>query len=102
MMRSEPRQISRRRFLTRTGGATFVLALGAIPVIQGSGSSVKKLNGELSPWVYLDTNGHITFHNPAAEMGQGSMTALAVIFADEMDVPWTDVSVDFSPIEPDI
>ena len=83
------------------GGATFVLTLGSIPAIRDT-LSPDHLNGELSPWVHLNQQGQITFLNPAAEMGQGSMTALAAIFAEEMDVPWSQVHIDFSPIEPDI
>jgi isoquinoline 1-oxidoreductase beta subunit len=56
----------------------------------------------LTAWVKLAEDGAITIYNPAAEMGQGSMTSLPVLFAEEMDADWSRVSVEFSPQESDV
>jgi isoquinoline 1-oxidoreductase beta subunit len=98
--------ISRRGFLKAAGGVTFAVAAYALlPKLpfggeaEASGEFVEK---EINAWVRISADGKITIYNPAAEMGQGSMTALPIIIAEEMDADWYDVTIENSPIEPDI
>ncbi|MGI9544889.1 MAG: molybdopterin cofactor-binding domain-containing protein [Cyclobacteriaceae bacterium] len=94
--------ISRRKFLAGAGGLTFVVAAGAVwPRLPlGNKPDAEKL--AISAWVHLDTDGQVTIFNPASEMGQGSMSALAVLIAEEMDADWSRVTVENSPMDPDI
>ena len=98
---SKSSAISRRSFLRTAGGVTFAIALSPALAFTGNSRTGTLANGQLSAWVHLDGDGKITIYNPAAEMGQGSMTALAVILAEEMDAKWEDVTIEFSPIEPE-
>ncbi len=93
---------SRRDFIKSSAGVALVIgATGGITQLFScqnavtAAAQVKKI--PLTAWVFLAANGAITIYNPAAEMGQGSMTALPVIFAEEMDADWNKVQVEFSP-----
>lgn len=102
-----PKSFSRRDFIKSTGGvALFVGASGLLPQLI-SCSDTKRLKKqleqqEITAWVQINEAGEITIYNPAAEMGQGSMTSLPLIFAEEMDADWSMVKVQFSPQETEI
>lgn len=98
---------TRRDFLKSSSGvALFIGVSGIIPQII-SCSDTKRIQEQLekhpiTAWVQITEDGEITIYNPAAEMGQGSMTALPLLFAEEMDADWSKVQVEFSPQETEI
>ena len=47
----------------------------------------------LSPWVSIAPDGTITIMSAATEMGQGSMTSLPLIIAEELDADWSKVRI---------
>ena len=94
--------ISRRKFLAGAGGLTFVVATGAIWPRLSAGTIIEAEKRAITAWVHLDTEGQVTIFNPASEMGQGSMSALAVLIAEEMDADWSKVVIENSPMDPDI
>lgn len=106
-MSTSPKSINRREFLkTSSGVALFIGVSGIMPCIISCKNTqeIKEQfqKHQLTAWVQITEDGEITIYNPAAEMGQGSMTALPVIFAEEMDADWSRVQVEFSPQEVDI
>jgi isoquinoline 1-oxidoreductase beta subunit len=93
--------LKRRDFLVGVGvsGLGLVFGLDLKPAI-GAGTEVDKNGtgaGLKTAWVRIAPDGGITIMAPAAEMGQGTMTALAVIFAEELDADWNKVAIEFSP-----
>ncbi len=98
--------LSRRQFLTAAGGITFVVtATALVPRYLYAGEDGPPGAGEkkqITAWVHLAVDGRITILNPSAEMGQGSMTALPVLVAEEMDADWAMVHIEHSPVEPSI
>jgi len=45
----------------------------------------------LTAWVEIDTNGIATIRIPVPEIGQGVRTSLAMLVAEELEVPWENV-----------
>ena len=114
---SPPREASqsRRTFLRKAGGGlSFVVVFGPAGLAARRTDSPGTLDAPMgadapdSPaaehpfgaWVRIATDGQVLIYNPAAEMGQGSMTALPVILAEEMDADWEKVRIEHSPVEP--
>ncbi|UCD61026.1 MAG: xanthine dehydrogenase family protein molybdopterin-binding subunit [Flavobacteriaceae bacterium] len=94
--------LSRREFLKTSGGVALLIGVSGILPQMISCKNKKEAQEiiekhSLSAWVQLTNDGRVIIYNPAAELGQGSMTSLPAIFAEEMDADWSTVSVEFSP-----
>ncbi|HET6492922.1 MAG TPA: molybdopterin cofactor-binding domain-containing protein, partial [Burkholderiales bacterium] len=88
--------IGRRRFMVGAAGFTFGVAFGVPKILElasGEAAAASAKNVSMNPWVTLSTDGMVTIMSPAAEMGQGSLTSLPVILADEMDADWSKVKI---------
>ena len=82
--------LSRRQVMIGAAGLSFAFALGkadaALLAAEPAGTS-------LNPWISIATDGTITIMSAATEMGQGSMTALPLIIAEELDADWSRVRI---------
>ena len=89
--------IKRRDFLVGVGLGSVGLAFGFhVDALSAVGPSANAPGLKMA-WVHIAPDDKITIMAPVDEMGQGSSTALAVIFAEELDADWNKVSVEFSP-----
>ncbi len=94
--RDQQLNIERRRFMVGAAGLTFGIALGIPEVLRlatGDALAATAKNVAINPWVTLSTDGTVSIMSPAAEMGQGSLTSLPRIVADEMDADWSRVRI---------
>lgn len=96
MSDSQGMAISRRRFLQTSTGVCISFAF-PLPVLGNRSSSDN--DQALTAWVSVNSDNQITILSPAAELGQGSMTAIPMIFAEEFDADWDNVHVEFSPAD---
>lgn len=95
-MNPQPNRPSRRAFLKRGGVivATFSLA-GPAAVAQPRAPLPGSLNTNrgLDGWIRINANGRVTIHTGKCELGQGILTALAQIAADELDVAYARIDM---------
>lgn len=96
----------RRHFLKHSAGLSFAFFL---PGMAGCGQEPAPAPGpasntvptrdsyEINTYVSITSDGRITILCPAAEMGQGVLTALPLLLAEDMDAKWDDVVIQPSP-----
>src|SRR6202163_2071340 len=96
-------EMSRRGMLAGLGGLSFCLAFGADgPRLVASAQADTADAIKVTPWVRIAPDGAITILTPGAEMGQGSMTSLPLILAEEMDADWSKVVLEWAPADAEI
>jgi len=94
---------SRRGVLAGLGGMAFCIAVGNDGVRLMSQAQANALaNAPINPWVRIAPDGKITILSAGAEMGQGSMTSLPLIVAEEMDADWSKVAIEWTPADASI
>jgi isoquinoline 1-oxidoreductase subunit beta len=88
--------VSRRRFISGGTSLTFVvLAGGALEVDRAGAQALAVPAGwAVNAWVSIAPNDVVTIRYGAAEMGQGVMTSLPLILAEELDADWSKVRVE--------
>ena len=86
--------ISRRSFVAGTGASALGISFGAL-----TPQLVAAQNTSFSPvaWVNIAPDNTATIYSAAAEMGQGTMTALPLVIAENMELDWATVKVVQAP-----
>jgi isoquinoline 1-oxidoreductase subunit beta len=86
--------VSRREFLKASGSLSFAFSF---PIVSEANTQAAK---PLNAWVRIAPDGTVTILSTGAEMGQGSMTSLPLILAEEMDADWSRVKIEWAPADP--
>src|SRR5882757_11144896 len=92
-------QVSRRGFVKSASGLTFAFALSGTLLgrpLEAFAAEGAKLNA----WVTVGTDNTITILCPTSEMGQGVLTSLPLILAEELDADWSKVKCELAPGNP--
>ena len=95
-IRSFETALSRRQVMIGAAGLTFAIA-GAGHA-DAAVLAAERAGSALNPWVSIATDGTITIMSAATEMGQGSMTSLPLIIAEELDADWSRVKIVPAPV----
>ncbi len=58
--------------------------------------------GKPGAYIHIGTDDAVTFMIPKAEMGQGTVTSLSMLLAEELDCDWRKVHTEFPPVDPSL
>lgn len=94
--------LSRRSFVLSSGGMALGLSFGLTQTELALAQSQSATNANFAPnsWINIAADGKVTLMSPGAEMGQGTMTAMPMLLAEEMDLDWAQVTVVQAPSNP--
>jgi isoquinoline 1-oxidoreductase beta subunit len=94
---SNAEHVSRRQFLVASVAAGGGLLLSAtIPLAARAADGEIADAYQVTIYARIATNGTVTIMAPNPEMGQGTKTALPMIFAEELGVAWSDVVIEMA------
>jgi isoquinoline 1-oxidoreductase subunit beta len=91
---SGPR-LSRRSFIVGTTAAAGGLALGVhLPFGSGSAEAQGSAGAEIGAWVVIKPDDTCVIRIARSEMGQGTLTGLAQLVAEELECDWSKVTTE--------
>ncbi|MEQ9329717.1 molybdopterin cofactor-binding domain-containing protein [Thalassobaculum sp.] len=86
--------VSRRGFVV--GAATAGLALGfRLPFDDGAAHAQAGYPDEINAWVVVQPDEKVIIRIARSEMGQGTLTGLAQLVAEELECDWADVTTEY-------
>ena len=87
-----------RTVATASGGLLLGFRLpGAVAAVVAPEPWTTPTGGEeINAWLAIDSDGTVTIRVPHTEQGQGALTSVAMLIAEELDVPWDDIQVVFA------
>ena len=92
--------VSRREFLLASGAVGGGLLLTAsIPFLGRAAMAAEASEHQVTIYARIAPSGQVTILAPNPEVGQGTKTALPMIFAEELGVAWTDVVIEMADYE---
>ena len=98
----EKKTISRRNFIKTSvmSGGGLLLAFYVPEVWAGVVNSEPWTDpapgNEINAWLSIDPDGIVTVRVPHTEMGQGALTSVSMLIAEELNVPWSNVRAVFA------
>ncbi|MGH8204931.1 MAG: molybdopterin cofactor-binding domain-containing protein, partial [Steroidobacteraceae bacterium] len=94
--------VTRRHFLKVSAAAGGGLLIGFYLPESEAASVLPKpwtappQGAEINAWLAIDAEGNVTIRVPHTEMGQGALTSVSMMIAEELDVDWSRVRAVFA------
>ncbi|MEO0981322.1 MAG: molybdopterin cofactor-binding domain-containing protein [Pseudomonadota bacterium] len=97
---SDTTTVSRRGFMigaSAAGGLTITLLSGCGQAAEDAPAPAADLppNPEVNAWVHIGTDDTVTVRIARSEMGQGTLTGLAQLVAEELECDWSKVTTEY-------
>ena len=90
--------LSRRGFLLASGGAAAGLIVGfALPASEAAAATTE--SASFNPFVRIAPDGRVTVLVKHLDKGQGTLSALTTLVAEELDADWDAMSAEFAPAD---
>jgi isoquinoline 1-oxidoreductase beta subunit len=86
--------VSRRHFITGSIAAMGGLALGFHVPLPGK-AGAEDVQPEINAWVVVKPDEQVVIRIARSEMGQGTLTGLAQLVAEELDCDWSKVTTEY-------
>ena len=88
--------LNRRDLIVNASKISAGLTIGfVIPQIAGSATAAEVAPEEINAWVKILPNDTVVIRIARSEMGQGSLTGLAQLVAEELDCDWSKVTTEY-------
>jgi isoquinoline 1-oxidoreductase beta subunit len=93
---------SRRDFLKLGAAGLFVGVVWPEKTPLAAQGYGRGAQGPAKPaaYIHVAADGAVTFQIVKAEMGQGTVTSLSMLLAEELDCDWKNVRTEFAPVNP--
>src|SRR5262245_12575614 len=92
--------LNRRIFLKATAGGGALLVGGFIPGLREVGTAEAASVFEPNVWVKIGADDSVTIMLSMLEMGQGVMTSMPMLVAEELDLDWNKIKTEWAPADP--
>jgi len=97
-------RVTRRVFLSSSLAAGGGLLLGYSISTHGASGFLRTTSPQsdipLNAWIRISPNDEVTLISSQSEMGQGIMTTLPAVLAEELGADWNRVKIEFSTVAP--
>jgi isoquinoline 1-oxidoreductase beta subunit len=88
-------QLDRRSFLASAAALGGGLALGFRVPVGSAAAASSEMPPEVNAWVVIRPDDTVVIRIARSEMGQGTMTGLAQLVAEELECDWSKVTTEF-------
>jgi isoquinoline 1-oxidoreductase beta subunit len=94
-MVAQPVPLTRREFLIGTAAAGAGFSLGFYLPLASGPAAAAELPPEVNAWVVIQPDDTVIIRIARSEMGQGTLTGLAQLVAEELECDWSKVTTEY-------